>query len=542
MTPLNGQDERLATLVRLGSAVAAGRAAESVLATATMEARRLLGARFAVGRILEGEELVVAALATEDGDLGDLGGVAALKVGHGLDGRVAAARAPLRLAEVAGEDRQGDGVPPAVASHLCAYLGVPVMAQERLIGTLSVGATRPTEFTGDDLTLLEGLAGHAALAVERAELTRDLLHAQRLAAVGELVAGVAHELNNPLAAVVGTADLLRLRPLDERIGERLERISIQAQRAGKIVRALLTLARRSAPEWTRIDLNALLDDVVELCAFELRQAGVSVVRRFSPDLPAIVADPVQLQQVFTNLCLNAGEAMREAHGEGVLTLDTRWDAAARRAVVAVIDDGPGIPPSHLARVFEPFFTTKRGGKGTGLGLAICRRIVEQHGGQIAVDSRPGAGATFTVALPERRDAPTDLPSAPEERTPPAGRLAVLLVEDDAVVGDLLTEFLAVEGHAVDRALDGRQALERLRDRPYDLIITDIQMPDVDGATFYRALQEIAPALARRVVFVTGDVVRPETQAFLAQSGLAYLEKPFDLSQFRAFVRGAVRAG
>jgi signal transduction histidine kinase/CheY-like chemotaxis protein len=543
MMPFDGQDGRLASLVGLAAAVAAGRPPDAVLATATAEARRLTGAHFAVGRVLAGEELVVTALACEDGDLGGVATVPTLpplRVGHGLDGCVAAARAPLRLDQVADERRQAGGLPPAVTARLCGYLGVPVMVQERLIGTLSVGATRPTEFTGDDVTLLVGLAAHAAAAVERAELTRDLLHAQRLAAVGELVAGVAHELNNPLAAVVGTADLLRLRPLDGRIGERLERISIQAQRAGKIVRALLTLARQTAPEWTLVDLNALLDDVVELCAYELRRARVSVARRFSRSLPQIVADPVQLQQVFTNLCLNACEAMHEAHGEGVLTLATRWDPAEGRAVVDVSDDGPGIAPSHVDRVFEPFFTTKRGGKGMGLGLAICRRLVEHHGGVLAVESRSETGVTFTVALPERREAPTVGTPDPEERTPARGALAVLLVEDDTVVGDLLTEFLAVDGHAVDRAVDGGEALDRLRQRSYDLIVTDIHMPDVDGATFYRALQEIAPALARRVVFVTGDVMRPETQTFLAESGLAYLEKPFDLGQFRALVRSAVQ--
>jgi DNA-binding response OmpR family regulator len=148
--------------------------------------------------------------------------------------------------------------------------------------------------------------------------------------------------------------------------------------------------------------------------------------------------------------------------------------------------------------------------------------------------------TFTVALPGRRDAPAVGAPDPEERAPAGGALAVLLVEDDEVVGDLLTEFLAVDGHAADRALDGREALDRLREKSYDLIVTDIHMPDGDGVAFYRALREVAPALARRVVFVTGDVMRPETQAFLAESGLAYLEKPFGLGQFRALVRGAVR--
>jgi len=534
---MSGRGDRFRALVRVGSEVSAGRAAEDVMTLVAAEARRLLGATFAVVRVVEGEELVVAALAAEEASVD---GFAAVKVGHGLDGKVAVGRAPLRLVEPEEELRQGGGLPPAVAAELRAYLGVPVVAQERVVGTLSVGATLPVGFTEDDVTLLVGLAGHAAVAVERAELTRELLHAQRLSAVGVLVAGVAHELSNPLAAVVGTADILRRQPLDGKLTERLERISMQAQRAGKIVRSLLTLARRTSPEWIEVDLNGLLDDVVELCAFELRHAHVSVVRRFSRDLPPLTADPVQLQQVFTNLCLNACEAMREAHGGGVLTLATRRDPESGRIIVSVTDDGPGIPSQYLGRVFEPFFTTKREGKGTGLGLAISRRIMEDHGGRIGVESRPGTGVTFTVEWPERREIPVAAPRPPERDTQAVGELTVLVVEDDAVVGDLLAEFLAVEGHVVDRAWDGRQALERLRARTYDLIVTDISMPGVDGPAFYRELRQIDPVLARRVVFVTGDAVRAETRAFLDESGLAYLEKPFDRAQFQAFVRRVMR--
>ena len=208
-------------------------------------------------------------------------------------------------------------------------------------------------------------------------------------------------------------------------------------------------------------------------------------------------------------------------------------------VVTVADTGPGILPQHLGRIFEPFFTTKGQGKGTGLRLAICERIVEEHGGRIGVTSQPGIGATFTVELPEGGGTMGPAPAAVEQEAPQRPAVRVLVVEDEAVVGDLLEEFLRVDGHEVDRATDGREALERVRGAAYGLIVCDVRMPDVDGPAFYRELAAIDPGLAQRVVFVTGDVMSPETRRFLAGTGLRHLEKPFDLGEFRAFVRGAL---
>ena len=417
-------------------------------------------------------------------------------------------------------------------------LAVPLMVRDQVVGVLAVYATERGRFDEDDEALLAGFAGHAAAAVENSRLVQQLLHAERLAAVGRIVAGVAHELNNPLAVVIGTADLLRRETLESRIDERLRRISGQAQRAVKIVRSLLALARKQPTTWTTVDVNTLIEETLELEGYQFRSERVSVVRDLAPDLPGILADADQLQQVLTNLFLNALEAMRESRGHGTLTVSTRA-TGADRVTVTVADDGPGIAAGDLERVFEPFFTTKKEQKGTGLGLSICRQIVETHRGRIRVESRPGAGTTFTVELPisregvERATEPDRVDGRPREGVP------VLLVEDERVVGDLLAEFLTLEGHQVDRAANGREALDLVRRREYALIVSDVRMPDLDGPAFYRELGTVNPLLTRRMLFVTGDVMSPETRRFLDETRLAYLEKPFGLGEFHAAIRSVL---
>ena len=209
-------------------------------------------------------------------------------------------------------------------------------------------------------------------------------------------------------------------------------------------------------------------------------------------------------------------------------------------MITVGDDGPGIEATHLPLIFEHFFTTK-GPDRTGLGLALCRGIVESHGGRIAAESHPGAGATFTVELPVPRGPAGGPGAAPGEAPAPARCGRVLLVEDDSMVGDLLARFLTGDGHEVDRATNGREALALASLHPYVLIVSDIRMPDVDGLAFYGELHAANPDLARRVAFVTGDIVSPETRHFLAATGLPYIEKPFGIAEFQTFVRRALGA-
>jgi signal transduction histidine kinase len=424
--------------------------------------------------------------------------------------------------------------------ELAASLAIPVGAQGRALGLLIVPAPDRPLADGEEAAL-RALADLAGAALENLRLTGELLHAQRLSTVGRMVAGIAHELNNPLAVILGTLDLLRHEVTADRTAERLGRVSAQAQRAVKIVRTLLALARKRPAQQVAVDLNDVVAETLELAAYDLKHADIRIVERFRDDLPAVTGDRDQLQQVFTNLVLNASQAIRESGRGGTLTVTTDVDRITGRAVVTVADSGPGIRPEHLTRVFEPFFTTKPDGQGTGLGLAICRRIVENHGGRISVASRQGGGAEFTVELPAGRPVHAPGPDAPPDPAPAGPGVRVLVVEDEPLVADMVEDLLALEGHQVDRATNGREALERVQSRAYALIVSDVRMPDLSGSAFYRELTRLNPAMARRVVFVTGDVVSPETRAFLDETGLTYLEKPFPINDFQSAVRRALAA-
>lgn len=233
---------------------------------------------------------------------------------------------------------------------------------------------------------------------ERKQMEAQLIMADRLASLGELVSGVAHELNNPLTSVIGFSDLLLEREnLPEDIKEDLKLINREAQRTAKIVRNLLTFARQHPQEKQTTDMNKLIQAMLELRAYEQKVNNIQVITNFAPDLPQITANSFQLQQVFFNIIINAEYFMIEAHKKGTLTITT--ERTGDFVCASFADDGPGIPKANLNRIFDPFFTTKEVGKGTGLGLSICHGIVTEHGGKIYAESEPGKGVTFFVALP-----------------------------------------------------------------------------------------------------------------------------------------------
>ncbi|HEV8311229.1 MAG TPA: ATP-binding protein [Methylomirabilota bacterium] len=534
---LGDERDEIAVLARIVEVAGSSLALEEILGEIARGAEELFGTEWNLVLLVEGERLVPRAwTGFESRELRGL----SFPADTGLLGRVLSGGASVQLdPDALSEARALASVLAGVRSGLAA----PLQARGRRVGALLAAAGTPRRFSQLDETLLRTLAGQAALAVERARLVEELLHADRLSTVGRMLAGVAHELNNPLAVVMGTLDLIRQEPIDSRVSERLARVSDQAQRAVKIVRTLLALARKRPTQRRPVDLTELLASTLELGAYDFKNAEVRVVRRFRESLPPILGDPDQLQQVFTNLVLNATQAMDETHGGGTLTVATDLDREGDRVVVTITDDGPGIRPEHLPRLFEPFFTTKGEGKGTGLGLAICRHIVESHDGRIRAASGPEMGAEFTVELPVCHQTPGHEAAARgDAEVAPIGGVRVLLVEDEPLVGDMLADVLALEGHQVDRATNGREALVRVGSRPYTLIVSDIRMPDLDGPAFYAELLGVSPALARRVVFVTGDVVSAETRRFLDETGLLYLEKPFAIAEFLSTVRRALTQG
>jgi PAS domain S-box-containing protein len=429
-------------------------------------------------------------------------------------------------------------------------VGVPLLTHDRVIGALGLGAEPGSTFTREELQTLEALADQAALAFENARLyasARDslvrlgekqvqLVQAAKMSALGQLVSGVAHELNNPLSVIVGYGQLLLAREVPTAVLRPIELMVSQADRMAKIVRNLLLFARQRPAERTTVNTNEVLEQTLALRINQLTVSGIAVEKKFARGLPPVMADPHQLEQVFLNLLLNAEQAMLEGKSGGRIILNTTVSRDGRMVHAEVIDDGPGIPHDALPHVFEPFFSTKPVGSGTGLGLSVSYGIVEEHGGHLVVESRPGR-TVFRLELPVAQ-------SAAAQRAAPAGspmivtgegRIA-LVVEDEASVLDLIVTILSQTGWRVDVATGGREGLERVRHQRYDLIVSDIRMPDGDGETFYRAATQDDPSLGQRFIFITGDTANRDAFAFLKDAGVVILEKPFQPTFFLDAVR------
>ena len=436
-----------------------------------------------------------------------------------------------------------------------AMIGIPLFTSERVIGALAVGDRAGREFSAEELQAVQAFADQTALALENARLyataqdslTRlhetqaQLVQAAKMAALGQLVSGVAHELNNPLSVIIGYGQLLLSREVPDSMRRPVELMVSQGDRMAKIVRNLLFFARQRPPERAAVSLQAVVEQTLALRINQLTLSGITVETAFAAELPEITGDAQQLEQVFLNLLLNAEQAILEAKPQGRIVVRTRMSDKGDYVCADVIDDGPGIASDALPRVFEPFFTTKMVGSGTGLGLSVSYGILEEHGGRLTVQSRRGE-TIFTVELPVSR-APEPGPKARALRPMPSGegRLA-LVVEDEPSVLDLVVTLLKERGWAVDVASGGRTGLESVEHRSYDLIISDVRMPDGDGAQFYTSVRQRVPSLARRFVFITGDTANEEAWAFLEGARVPVIEKPFQPAVFEDAVARVMTLG
>lgn len=372
----------------------------------------------------------------------------------------------------------------------------------------------------------------------------QLVQSEKLAGIGEFVAGVTHELNNPLTSVIGFAELMQQTDLEAGQKRHLDFIVKSARRCQKIVQSLLSFARQHKPERKLVNVQDLVEAALEILAYQMRTSNIKVTTRFAAKVPNVMGDPHQLQQVFLNIINNARQAIEDCRKQGDIEISTA--AEGQKVCVMIKDNGPGIPQDNLKRVFDPFFTTKKVGKGTGLGLSLCYGIVQEHSGVINVTSRLGEGATFNIELPA---APPD--AKPTRQTEFAlkapgnfdGRgKRVLVVDDEEPILMLVRDALSPSGVELDMARDGETALERLRLNTYDAMICDWRMPGMNGQQVYEQLSTFDTKAAERVIFVTGDVVNEKTQTFIQERGNLYLGKPFTLQQIREAVRQVIESG
>ena len=393
--------------------------------------------------------------------------------------------------------------------------------------------------TADVEALMRNVSERRRLDDQSRDLYQQLLQAEKMAALGQTISGVAHELNNPLATILSWAERLAERNLDDTSRRGIDVILSESERAARIVRNLLTFARKRQSTRSMIDLNQVVRETLALRAYEQRLTNIDVVTALASGLPPVFADAHQIQQVLLNLVINAEQAMLSANGRGSLVLRTWHDVEQNAVVLQVSDDGPGVPPDVKNKIFDPFFTTKEVGKGTGLGLTVAYAIVQEHGGNIRVDSHATQGASFTVEFPVSTVENTARPRPSATIDQSVQGASVLLVEDERALAMAVVEALTEAGLRVEHAGDGEEALARVRQNNYDVVICDLKMPRVDGMTLYRAIAAATPTLARRVIFVTGDVAGADAERFLEESGCRWLAKPFRLGDLLRSVREAL---
>jgi PAS domain S-box-containing protein len=428
---------------------------------------------------------------------------------------------------------------------------VPLTARKPFTGLRRRGEEFPLELsvsefflsgTRSQTVILRDLTDLRRAQTERDALHARLAHAQRMEAVGQLVSGVAHELNNPLAAVLNFSEILLHDPRVEHDRLALTTIREQARRCRTVVRNLLTFVREGPIRLQPVVLQEVLERVGRSFEPEFAQFGIHFKVNVAPGLPLLEADPEGIEQALTNLVSNAVHAIGTFGEVQVSASD-----AGSQVTIIVEDSGPGIPPEIIPRMFEPFFTSTRTGRGTGLGLSVCQGIVEVHGGSIKAENRepPARGARFVVNLPVhfrgvaevKREVPRAAGNGEPSASPKSGR--VLLVEDEMALRSALRRYFERTGWRVDEAETGWDALNRMlhagTDVVYDLVISDLKMPGMSGIELHDHLAGTRPELLQRFIFVTGDVASSEAARFIAHTRQPVLEKPFELTALASVV-------
>lgn len=422
--------------------------------------------------------------------------------------------------------------------------------KERMAGCVLLASREVREFSAAEMNLLGSIGNQIATSIDRMRLLKEtqaayddlrrtqeqLLQSEKMAAIGQLISGVAHELNNPLTAILGYSQLLASGGMvNERGAEYVDKVHKQARRTHRIVNNLLSFARQQRPQRSPVRLNQAIEDILALREYDLRINNIRIHRDYADPLPMVSADTHQLQQVFLNIINNSVDAILERSDRGEIWVRTAQSEDS--VLIEFTDSGPGVKDEH--RVFDPFYTTKPVGKGTGLGLSICYGIVSEHGGDIHVENAPDRGARFTITLPMPAAVETSAPSSDSEPATMRGR--VLLVDDEEAVLGLEKEILESRSLSVTAVRTGEEAMNILSVENVDLIVTDMKMPgQVSGLALYEWVQQNRPELARKVVFTMSDAATDSASSALREAGVSCVQKPFEVETFWGAIQRTLR--
>lgn len=369
-------------------------------------------------------------------------------------------------------------------------------------------------------------------------LQQQLVHAEKLSTIGEMVSGIAHEINNPLAGVMGLSQLLQIQPdLSDSVRKSIDKIFTYTDRAKRIIQNLLTFARAHKPEKSAVDLNQLVEQTIEMHEYNMKTNDIVIKRKLDLEAPVIVADMYQMQQVVFNIINNAYQSLTEYDGARIFTVQTRVEGDF--LVLSMHNTGHGISNEIIKKMFNPFFTTKEVGKGTGMGLSISYGIVKEHGGDIYAISKKEEGVTFYIRLPIKCDIDENKyhkqKELPEKSVAKVRKMNVIIVDDEITVADSIASLLETEGHDCVVTTKVEEAIEKLVNNRYDLIISDIRMPGLSGKEFYAHLKLNRPNMVSKFVVVTGDVVNPDTKEFVESNNIPCITKPFTFDELKAVV-------
>jgi PAS domain S-box-containing protein len=439
-----------------------------------------------------------------------------------------------------------------VLEDLRSWLWVVLWRKEKILGVLATSSRVPREFTRSEQGVMIAVGRQLATTIEKVQLYNEtrqayedlrrtqeqLLQSEKMSAVGQLISGVAHELNNPLTAILGYTQLLESEKLEPRVEEFIQKLRKQAQRTQRIVQNLLSFARQHKPKRVHVDLRSVLEDTIALRDYDMKVNNIAVERDFEPVLPSVVADPHQLEQVYLNIINNAADAMMDGGRGGRLRVSIFTENGS--VVTAFHDSGPGIYDTK--HVFDPFYTTKGVGKGTGLGLSICYGIVKEHGGEISAQNHVSGGALLQVRLPvavgEKPVTERDRIVARRE-----SRLegSVLLVDDEEAVLDFEREVLSAAGLKVVAVTSGAEAVEYLKQEDFDVLLLDSKIPgSLSSEDAFHWMEQHRPELVPRTVLVLSNVSDPSVRAFVDATKIFCLVKPFEVSDLLAVTRRVLR--